>query len=396
MLVIIEIMDFLMFLNNRKKAFTMSQKNTLFIQNCFFILICSFGGLLLSLTGYSLGWMVGTLITATLLSYKRPNLLKPYIHQKGLQKYWLNFGMFVLGIELGLKINLAVTETFRNNWSVILFTLFLSILFSLLTGYILWKFSSLSMMTSFISTTPGGLSVMSAIADEVGANTAVVSIVQSMRVFLVVCFIPFILSFGVSHNEDQLSSQPIIAPVFEVNTLLWTVVIVIVGIGGFYIGKKLRLPAPWLVGSMIAVAIVQIEAAAATQHDMIAWWPHSIIILAQICIGASIGSRIHKSMFVGLKNIILLSLAGTLGLIIVMILCSYFVSLLTDISFITTTLAFAPGGITEMTTAALLFHADPTFVVAVQILRVIFVCVLLPPLYKFLNARTMKRQRHVG
>ena len=378
-----------------REGFNLNENNRIFIRSCLFILISSVGGFLLSLTEFSLAWMIGTLTTATLLSYLRPKWLNLSPIKKGVPKYWLNIGMFILGIELGLKINLAVLVTFQDNWFIILCTLVLSILFSLLTGYLLWKFSPLPMMTSFISTTPGGLSVMSAIADEVGANTAVVSIVQTMRVFLVVFTIPFFLSTLGSSTYSTMSNSADVA-VFEPHTILWTIILLVVGVGGSYGGKLLRIPAPWLVGTMIAVALVQAESAMIIQHNFVAWWPHFIIIFAQVLIGASIGSRIHKEMFIGLKHIILLSFAGTVGLITVMLLCSYFVSKLTGISYITAALAFAPGGISEMSTAALIFGADATFVVAVQTLRVIFVCVLLPPLYKFFIRRTNTKKETVA
>ena len=90
-------------------------------------------------------------------------------------------------------------------------------------------------------------------------------------------------------------------------------------------------------------------------------------------------------MFIGVKKIIGLSMLATIGLIVAMLGCALVVSKLTDISFTTAALAFAPGGIAEMSTASVLYHADSTFVVAVQVLRVILVCALLPYLYKILN-----------
>lgn len=350
-----------------------------------FILSSSIGGLLLSLTGFSMGWVIGTLLMATLLAYIRPAWIKRSLASKGIPKYWLNFGMYLLGIELGLKINLAVINTFKEHFFIIFITLMLSIIFSLLTGFWLWKSTSLSMMTSFISTTPGGLSVMAGIADDVGANTAIVSIVQTIRVFLVVFTIPLMLSF--TAVTETIEVPAMVETVGFNSQIVWTVVIMIVGIGGYYIGKLLHMPAPWLVGTMIGIAITQAVSAFIANHDMVPWWPHIIFIIAQVCIGASIGSRIRKEMFVGVQRIIGLSMIATIGLITAMLGCAFIVSKLTDITFTTAALAFAPGGIAEMSTASVLYHADSTFVVAVQVLRVIFVCVLLPHLYKILNKK---------
>lgn len=98
-------------------------------------------------------------------------------------KYWLYMGQFILGIHLGQKLNLTFLHVFKENWLAIILMLLLSIIFSLLSGLVLWKYSNTDMMTSFFGTAPGGLSAMPGIAEEAGANTAVVSIIQTMRVF---------------------------------------------------------------------------------------------------------------------------------------------------------------------------------------------------------------------
>ena len=352
-----------------------------FNYNILFIFVSCIGGLLLSLTGFSMGWVIGTLLTAACLSFIRPDWIKKSISSKGLPKYWLNTGMYLLGIEIGLQINLAVINTFKEHFFIIIFTLLLSIIFSLLAGFLLWKWTSLSMMTSFISTTPGGLSVMAGIADEVGANTAVVSIVQTIRVLLVVFTIPLMLSFTAVSNPN-LSSDLVTS-----GSPIWTTIAMLVGFLGYFIGKWIRIPAPWLVGTMIGIAITQAVGASIVHHDLHAWWPPVFFIFAQIFIGASIGSRFRKEMFIGVKKVIILSSITTIAFISAMMLCSYFVSKLTNLSFATAALAFSPGGIAEMSTAALLYGADSTFVVAVQVLRVILVCTILPHLYKMLNKR---------
>jgi membrane AbrB-like protein len=99
-------------------------------------------------------------------------------------------------------------------------------------------------------------------------------------------------------------------------------------------------------------------------------------------------------MFKGLKRTLIVSFLSTIGLIVSVFICAYFVSVITDITFLTAGLAFAPGGIAEMTTTALVLNGDATFVVAVQVLRVITVCITLPPLFRFLIYWEVKRKSH--
>ncbi|ASN06379.1 AbrB family transcriptional regulator [Virgibacillus necropolis] len=364
-----------------------------------FIIISGIGGFLLSLTGLPIGWMIGTLLVATFLSILHPSLLKTHYNQKGLPKYWLYIGQCILGIELGQKMNVSVLYTFQENWVSILIMLLLSILLSLLTGLVLWKFSKLDMLTSLFASAPGGLSSLPSIAEEFGANTGIVSIIQTMRVFMVILTIPLIMSLWVGNPNNSGSSATFSTTatgVFELEHILGTIVLVLIAWLGFYLGNYLKLPAPWLVGSMISIALVKSVSSLYFGYELVAWWPQSLLIVSQIFIGASIGSSFQKNMFRGLKKILFISFLSTFGLIFSIFICAYIVSIVTDITFPTSALAFAPGGIAEMTTTAIVLDANSTFVVTVQVLRLVAVCVVLPPLFRFLSNRELKHKAYVS
>ncbi|MEK4029512.1 MULTISPECIES: AbrB family transcriptional regulator [Bacillaceae] len=353
------------------------------------LLVSSLGGLLLSLTGLSIGWMLGTLLAAAFISFAFPQISGA----KDIPKSWLYIGQLILGIQLGQKINLSVLTAFQSHWIVITLMIGLSVVFSLLSGLSLWKFSRSDMLTSFFGTAPGGLSAMPALAEEVGANTAVVSIIQTMRVFLVILIIPVFVSLWTIHPASAAAVQQTSLG-FEPSQLLWTAVLALTGWGGYHIGKYLKFPAPWLLGSMTAVAIVQSFSSSYAGHNMVAYWPHNLIVLSQILIAVSIGVRFHKKMFIGLKQTLIVGLISTIGLIGVMFACAYLVSLVTGIDFKTAALAFAPGGIAEMATTAVVLDADSTFVVAVQVLRILAVCLVLPPFFRLLHGWEMRKEVH--
>lgn len=103
-----------------------------FLRYFLFVLLSGTGGFLLSLTGFPVGWMIGTLITATVLSFTRPKFLQLPNQNKGIPKYWLYIGQCILGIEIGQKMNNSVLLTFKDNLLAITIMLLLSILFSFL------------------------------------------------------------------------------------------------------------------------------------------------------------------------------------------------------------------------------------------------------------------------
>lgn len=356
-----------------------------------FIVVSGMGGYLLSLTGMSIGWMIGTLVAAGALSLWRPRFLLPSTSAKGIHAYWGYSGQYILGVELGQKVNAAVLQTFQNHWIVIIIMLILSTLFALLSGLILLRFTKESLMTSFLSATPGGLSAMPGIADELGANTATVSIVQTTRVFLVICTIPLFSFYLSSDNIVERAAQNTISTHLNSHSFLWAQALLIAAWVGYRAGKLLKLPAPWLVGGMLGVATFQTCIGLYTGGNAAAWWPHQGIILAQIFLGASVGSRLNKRMFRGAARTCIVGLFSSISLVCTTLLCAFFISKWTNISFITATLALAPGGIAEMATTSLTLHADAAFVVAVQVLRVILILSFLPVFFQLLNRQVEKR-----
>ncbi|KAA9023634.1 AbrB family transcriptional regulator [Niallia endozanthoxylica] len=369
------------------------KRNQAFNHSILFIFVSSMGGFLFSLTGLGIGWMLGTIILAALLCFRQPDWLKITHSPKGLPVSWLNLGQWLLAIELGKQINYSILHIFSENWITISVMLLLSIGFSLLSGLLLWKFSKTDMITSFFATAPGGVATLPGIADEVGANTAIVSIIQTMRVFLTVLTIPIIVSAWLVSPVDSTvaASNTLTADGFSLSQLLGTVLLGLAAWAGYFVGKLLKIPAPWLVGGMIFVALFQSVYSFITGHNLAIWWPEIIMILSQIFIATSVGSRFQRSMFIGVGKAVFVAFLGTIGLIIAMFLCAYFVSKVTGISLITSVLAFAPGGVAEMSTTAVILQADSTFVVAVQVLRIVFVILVLPPFFRMLNRKEQQK-----
>ena len=365
-------------------------------QSIWFILVSSIGGFLLSLTGLGIGWMLGTIVLAAILSFRQPTWLEITSVPNGLPIFWLKIGQLLLAVELGRQINLSVLETFSQNWFTITIMLLLSIIFSLISGLILWKFSRTDMLTSFFATAPGGVATMPGIAEEVGANTAIVSIIQTMRIFLVVLTIPVIASSWLATTVGQTSTAYLSSVSssldFEWVQLIGTFILVLSAWGGSFVGKFLKVPAPLLVGGMISVAFVQNAISIPLGHDLSVWWPESIMILSQIFIASSIGSRFQRSMFIGISRTFKIAFVSTIGLIIAMFICAYFVAQVTGISLLTSVLAFAPGGVAEMASTAVVLQADSTFVVTVQVLRIVVVILILPPFFRLLNRRDSRKQ----
>jgi membrane AbrB-like protein len=359
--------------------------------NILVVLFSTLGGFLFSLTRLPIAWLLGSLLTAWLIGSFGPKWTNT-LREKGITPFWRQTGQTILGIELGQNFKFSIIDIFKDHFIVIMIMLLFTIAISIFSGIVLWRFSSASMMTCLFGSTPGGISAMPAIAEETGANALVVSIIQTIRILLVVGIIPLLV--GNIPHESGVSIPVIHQSAFTFHSVLWTILLIIGACGFAFIGKRIKMPAPWLIGSMLGVTLIQFILMFVSGDKAVAYWPHPLIIFAQIAIGTSIGSRVNTEMFKGLRRIFFISLISTLSIVLLTIILSAGISEATHIPLVTCILAFAPGGVAEMATTAIALHADSTFVLAVQSFRLFTILLLLPPLFRFINNRAVIHHRN--
>jgi membrane AbrB-like protein len=129
----------------------------------------------------------------------------------------------------------------------------------------------------------------------------------------------------------------------------------------------LRLPARFMLAPMIGSAIVHM--AGWTDFRL----PVELIALAQIVIGTTIGAR-----FAGMDRRLILKMLGVSVIAAAILLgtAAVFataVSLVTDNHMDALLLAYAPGGLAEMSLVALALNIDIAFVVLHHVVRVLLV-----------------------
>lgn len=371
--------------NKRKLLFSLRKHTIHLSQNVLVLLIGSIGGFLCSLTGFSVGWMIGTMLILGYISLNCPSLIVQILPQRGILPHWKQVGQIILAIQIGEQMTFSVVHVFQSSWFLISIMLLFSLLFSILLGLLLWRFSESNLLTSLYASTPGGVSNMPSVAQEVGANPVTVSLIQTMRIVLVVSIIPLFASEwkdGSSVSTTIMNTAGSISP-----SILWTGILTCAAMGGYSIGKWLHLPAPRLVGGIIGVAVIEFVGSTLMGTSPLPWLPSWVKILAQIFLGASIGLSVKREMFMGMRKVAFMGLVSSFSLVVIMLGCSSIVSYLIGIPLRTSILAFAPGGVAEMAVTAISLKADASFVVAVQTLRLITIFLVLPPIFKVLNKK---------
>lgn len=159
----------------------------------------------------------------------------------------------------------------------------------------------------------------------------------------------------------------------------------IVGMVGGLIARKIKLPAPFMTGSMLAVALFAIFSAQM-------YMPNNLKTFAQIISGAYIGQQVTKNDLLNFpklaKSIVFLMTLFTLNMFIVGFLIHTFFS----IDLITALLSCMPGGIMDVSLISIDMGAQAEIVATMQLVRLAGMLLILPYWIKLLLDRFQRKE----
>ena len=221
---------------------------------------------------------------------------------------------------------------------------------------------------------------MANLADRWHAEIDRVAAAHSTRMMLVVLIIPMVLSHLFPGPGTTPGQMPAALPV------VWGQLPLLgaASLGGVALFLMLRLPNPWILGSLLPVAGLRV------MDWPLSNLPPTLGALGQLCIGIALGCRFGPSFlrrapaFVG--SIALLSLVA-LGVTALACLGLAGLSAFAPLSAATLVLAFSPGGIAEMSITASQLNLGVPLVVAAHVTRVILLMALAPVAYRSFSRR---------
>ena len=322
------------------------------------------GAIFLSLN-LPLPWMLGAMAAATISAMLGAPIAVPNIFR--------NFMVAILGILLGSQFK---PDIFSNitEWSTGLCGVFLSVASMMLVGIILLKIiGKYDAVTAFFSATPGGLSEMTIVGETMGGDPKRIALTHGVRVLTTV----FIIAFYFRFFEDYHSISIIKTSYSNTN---WIDITILIGcaIVGYPLARLIHIPAAQLVGPLALSATFSITGI------IQAIPPPELVIAAQVVLGSAIGARFSGTSIRILWLPFLLAIF--LGILMVF-LAAIFAYVLGYISGVPSTvlfLAFAPGGLAEMSIIALSMGTDSAFVSSHHVIRIIILVIVAPLVFRFL------------
>lgn len=269
----------------------------------------------------------------------------------------------VIGVAIGGAFTPAVLGQAGAWWpSMLALLLFLPLAHGV--GFAIYRLGGLPKLESFFGAVPGGLIETVQMGEEAGGDVKLMTVLQFLRLILTILFVPLIfmgLTGGAvgSASGAELPAAAVPLTVQEVAVLLAA------GALGVWCGRLLRLPAAIMTGPILFSAVAH---AAGLVHGVPPAW---LVGLTQVVIGCGLGAR-----FAGAEGAMLwraMRLAVVNAVVALMLAYGFAVGLAAWVGepVAAVFLAFAPGGLAEMSLIALSLQMSVVYVTVHHVARIV-------------------------
>ncbi len=330
--------------------------------------IGTLGGWLFALAELPLPWMLGSMSAVMVAALLHAPIGAPSFVRTPMTT--------IIGVLLGASFTPEALGHMAD-WIVPLLGLFAFSLVCAIAGTLYFLLiAKTDLVTAYFAGMPGGLVDMVIQGEERGGDSRFIALVHAARIFLVVMALPFLIQ---ALTGLDLGARPAYGPtLLDVPATEWLWLLG-AGVVGWWLGKRLHLPAAPLIGPMLVSGIVHL----AGLTDFIP--AREVVIVAQIVIGTIIGCRF---LGLGARAILrMLALSGgyTLVLLAITLGFAWTMAQATDLDAIPVLLAYSPGGLAEMSLIALALQIEVAFVATHHIVRVLLVMLLATPVFTLIE-----------
>jgi len=287
-------------------------------------------------------------------------------------------GQGLVGITIGSMVSLQALARMRTDLAPILLVTLGTLVVSLLGGWLFSRHREVSGVTGVFSLVAGGASGVVAVAHELGADDRVVTVVQYLRVLMVLVTMPVVTAavFSPGHGLGSVGSDG--GASLPVDLLY-----VAVSLGlGMLVARYGGIPTAALLGPLAVAVLLSVSGWAGLGHAGV---PVLLQWLGYLLIGVQVGLRFTRSSLASIARMLPLVVALIVLLIGMCAGLGALLTLTTGVDGLTAYLATTPGGLFAVLATAADSGSDVTYVMAVQIFRLLVILLLTPPLASWLR-----------
>lgn len=294
-------------------------------------------------------------------------------------------GQALIGISMGSLLDLATLKALGGNWLPIGAVTLATLLLSLLLGQLFARLGGLSRATGTFSTIAGGASGITAIARELGADDRITSVVQYLRVVLILVGMPVVTATLFRPPHDASSSAAPVAHAAWWADLLFVAASAAVGIG---LARLVRFPSGHLLGPLLVASILTISGVLGPAAE-----PAWLAAVGFALVGLQVGLRFTRASLRQVGRLLPLSVAMILLVVLGSAALGVVLAQFTGVPQLDAYLATTPGGLYAVLATAAASGANVTFVLAVQVVRLVLVLASAPLLARWFRGHPGRWER---
>ncbi|THD51403.1 MAG: AbrB family transcriptional regulator [Phenylobacterium sp.] len=274
----------------------------------------------------------------------------------------------IIGCLVARSFTPAIVGGFASHWPVFLAVVAISIAASAGIGWTMSRLRVISGTTAVWGILPGGATAMMVLAEAYGADARLVAFMQYLRVVLVAAAASVVALLFVHGGGGPRFAGGYFPPI---HWLDFSATLGVAAVGGG-LGLASRIPAgvllaPLALGAALSLAgLVKIEL------------PPAALIACYAAIGWNTGLRFTRDVLAAAARALPQTLGATALLMAFCGLLAWVLVVLLHVDPLTAYLATSPGGVDAAVIIAASTKVDTSFVMALQMLRVIVVLTIGP------------------
>lgn len=314
--------------------------------------------LALSLMQVPAALLLGPVIAATVIGLRGTALYVP----RGAHE----FAQGVAGCMIAGYLTPDIFQRILVLWPYVLIFATMTLVLASFVGLMLGLFSRVDPEVAIWGFLPGMAGAVIAMSHERGLDSRLVAFIQILRLMAVIVVMS-VISRLVMHGQ-AVPSHPDAELIYSPRVIIT----LLVALSGPLAGRFLPLPAAATLVPLILAAALQ-----ASGWSSLAL-PNWLLILAYFLLGTQVGLRFTPQIMAHALSVLGLVLGASLGLMVLCAISGLVLSQLIGVDMLTGMLATVPGSIETIAIIAVNTHANLSFIMTMQVIR-LFAVVLAGP-----------------
>lgn len=283
----------------------------------------------------------------------------------------------VVGAMIAAALKPDMFVSFMEQWPLVLGSVFATLAASSFLGWLISRWKILPGTTAVWGSSPGAANAMVFMADAFGADARLVAFMRYLRVIMVTAAAVVIARLW------ETNPAAVVAPAIDwFPSINWPAfgTTVLVAVGGGVLGRLLRLPSANFMGPLFLGIGLQVGAGLPMQL------PEWLLAASYVVIGWSVGLSFTRPIVRHAARVLPQIALSILALIAFCGGLAFVISHELGVDPLTAYLATSPGGLDSVAIiAAASNNVNLSFVMALQMARLLIVIALGPPLARLIT-----------